>query len=260
MADTQVEPEDRITAAFDLTNVRRAEYRFEESLAPLQGLEAEIREERIREPLALATRAMSAMELGRDDIAARWLDEAMEKATGPSSRYRFARGLLQLKRGELDKVLVTAREIREHSAEGPSGKATESKAAAFLEGKAALARGDADAAIERFEESVRLEGYPYALYDAGLAEALLAAGDLAKAEDAARRAVSYRDPSEVRLDLELGRARAQLLLARILAERGDIDSSKKTAQAYLDRVGNEGSKGSHPDLRLARELVAGRVP
>jgi serine/threonine protein kinase/predicted Zn-dependent protease len=260
MADKEVEPEDRITAAFDLANVRRAEYRFEESLAPLSALEREIREERIREPLALATRAMSAMELGRDDEAARWLDEAVEKATGPSSRYRFARGLLHLKRGELDQVLETAKQIREHAAEGPSGKATESKAAAFLEGRVALARGNAEAAIERFEESVRLEGYPYALYDAGLAEALLAAGDLSRAEESVRRAVTYRDPSEVRLDLELGRSRAQLLLARILAERGDVDSSKKAAQAYLDRVGSPGSKSDHPDVRLARELAEGRIP
>ncbi len=254
VADSQIEPEDRITAALDLAYVRRAEYRFEESMAPLLELESEIREERIREPLALVTRAMSAMELGRDDVAARWIEEAIEKATGPSTRYRFARGLLQLKRGQLDQVLETVRQIREQAGDGSNGKATEGKAAAFLEGHVALARGDAEAAIERFEESVRLEGYPYALYDVGLAEALRAEGDLARAEEVVKRAVSYRDASEVRLDLELGRARAQLLLARILSERGDTEASKSVVRTYLDRIGSGVSERDHPDLRLAREL------
>jgi eukaryotic-like serine/threonine-protein kinase len=260
MADGEVEPEDRITAAFDLAHIRRAEYRFEESMVPLQELEPQIREERIRESLSLVTRAMSAMELGREEVAARWIDEAVEKATGPSTRYRFARGLLQLKRGQLDQVLESAREIRGQGTDDSNGKATAGKAAAFLEGQVALARGDARAAVERFEESVRLEGYPYALYDAGLAEALRAAGDLARAEEVVKRAVSYRDPSEVRLDLELGRAKAQLLLARILAERGDVGSSQTVARAYLDRVGSAGWGRDHPDLRLAQKLLGENRP
>ena len=175
--DARVEPEDRITAAFDLANVRRAEYRFEESLAPLQRLEPEIREEGIREPLALVTRAMSAMELGQDEAAARSIDEAIEKATGKATRYRFARGLLQLKRGRLDQALDTAREIRALSTQSSDGKETESKAAAYLEGSVALARREYEKARERFEESVRLEGYAYALYDVGLAEALRSVGE-----------------------------------------------------------------------------------
>jgi tetratricopeptide (TPR) repeat protein len=260
VADPQVEPEDRITAALDLAHMRRAEYRFEESMEPLQELDTLIREERIREPLALVTRGMSAMELGRDDVAARWIDEAVEKATGPSTRYQFFRGLLQWKRGQLGQALETARQIREAASEDSSGKSTEKKAAAFLEGRVSLSRGDANGAIERFEESVRLEGYPYALYDAGLAEAFQAAGDLARAEEAVKRAVSYRDPGEVRLDLELPRARAQLLLARILAERGDVESSKSVARAYLDRLGSVGSKSDHPDVRQARELLGESRP
>jgi serine/threonine protein kinase/tetratricopeptide (TPR) repeat protein len=253
--DARVEPEDRITAAFDLANVRRAEYRFEESLAPLQRLEPEIREEGIREPLALVTRAMSAIELGRYDAAARWIDEAIEKATVTGTRYRFARGLLQLKRGQLDQVLDTAREIRALAAQGSDGKETERKAAAYLEGSVALSRRDYAAARERFEESVRLEGYAYALYDVGLAEALRGAGDLGRAAEVAERAVSFRDPSEVRLDLELDRARAQLLLARLLAERGDGAASGDAARAFLERVGSAAAEGQHEDLRLARELL-----
>ncbi|HEY7818745.1 MAG TPA: tetratricopeptide repeat protein, partial [Vicinamibacteria bacterium] len=200
------------------------------------------------------------MELGRDEVAARWIDEAVEKATGPSTRYRFTRGLLQWKRGQLDQVLETARQMREQGSEESNGKSTEEKAAAFLEGRVALSRGDAEAAIERFEESVRLEGYPYALYDAGLAEALAAAGDLARAEEVVKRAVSYRDPSEVRLDLELPRARAQLLLASILAERGDLESARSVARAYLDRLGSTASRSEHPDVRRARELLGESRP
>ncbi len=258
--DARVEPEDRITAAFDLANVRRAEYRFEESLAPLQRLEPEIREEGIREPLALVTRAMSAMELGRDDAAARWIDEAIEKATGTGTRYRFARGLLQLKGGQLDQALDTAREIRSRATPGSDGRDTERKAAAYLEGSVALARRDTETARERFDESVRLEGYMYALYDVGLAEALRAAGDLSGAAEVAERAVSFRDPSEVRLDLELGRARAQLLLARLLAERGDPTASANAARAFLERVGGGAAEDEHEDLRLARELLGRSRP
>ena len=87
-----------------------------------------------------------------------------------------------------------------------------------------------------------------------------ASGDLERAAEVAERAVSFRDPSEVRLDLELERARAQLLLARVLAERGDESRSKSAAQAFVDRWGGAKVEAEHPDLRLARELLGPRSP
>jgi serine/threonine-protein kinase len=259
--EEDVEPEDRITAAFDLANVRRAQYRFEESLPPLQKLEVEIRAERIREPLSLVTRAMSAMELGRYDMAARWIDEAIEKASGALTRYWFARGLLELSRGQLDDLSRTARQIREYKRpQGPEGDEIERKAAAYLEGWAALKRGDTEVALARFEESTRTSGYSYALYDLGLATALGASGDLKRAAEVAERAVSFRDPSEVRLDLELDRARAQLLLARVLAEQGEGSRSRSAAQEFVDRWVGANLDAEHPDLRLARGLLGARSP
>ncbi len=226
--EEDVEPEERITAAFDLANVWRAEHRFEESLLPLEKLDAEIRAEGIREPLSLVTRAMSAIELGRFDVAARWIDEAIGKASGALTRYWFARGLLELSRGQLDDALATARQIREYKRpQGPEGEEIERKAAAYLEGRVALKRGDTEAALNHFEESTGASGYAYALYELGLAEALAASGDLERAAEVAERAVSFRDPSEVRLDLELERARAQLLLARVLDEQGDESRSQE---------------------------------
>jgi tetratricopeptide (TPR) repeat protein/tRNA A-37 threonylcarbamoyl transferase component Bud32 len=255
LADGDVETEDRITAALDLAHARRAQYRFEESLLPLEELEVEIREEGIRESLSLVTRAMSAIELGRHDTAARWIDEAIERAPGAATRYWFARGQLELARGRLDEVLRTARQIREYQRQqGPEGNEIERKAAAYLEGWAALRLGDTATALARFEESTGISGYSYTLYDLGLAEALSAAGDLNRAAEVAERAASYRDPSEVRLDLALDRRRAQLLLARILAQQGESSRSRSAAQAFLGRWGGARGEALHPDLRLGREL------
>ncbi len=259
--DKGVEPEEKITAAFDLANVRRAQYRFEESLLPLEKLENEIHAEGIREPLSLVTRAMSAIELGRYDVAARWIDEAIEKATGATTRYWFARGLLEISRGQLDEALGTARQIRDYKRpQGPEGAEIERKAAVYLEGCVALKRGDTEVALARFEESTRASGYSYALYELGLAQALRASGDLKRAGEVAERAVSFRDPSEVRLDLELDRARAQLLLARVLAELGEKTRSQSAAQAFVDRWAGEKVEAEHPDLRLARELLGAKSP
>jgi eukaryotic-like serine/threonine-protein kinase len=256
-----VEPEEKITAAFDLANVRRAQYRFEESFLPLERLEKEIRAEGIREPLSLVTRAMSAIELGRTDVAARWIDEAIEKASGAATRYWFARGLLEISRGQLDDALGTARQIRDYKRpQGPEGDEIERKAAAYLEGCVALKREDTEVALARFEESTRASGYSYALYELGLAQALRASGDLKRAAEVAERAVSFRDPSEVRLDLDLDRARAQLLLARVLAELGEKSRSRSAAQTFVDRWAGANVEDDHPDLRLARELLGAKSP
>jgi tetratricopeptide (TPR) repeat protein len=254
IGDDEVEPEDRITAAFDLANVRRAQYRFEESIAALEKVQPEVQEERIRESLSLITRAMSALELGEQDRASRWIEEAITRAAGGMTRYWFARGLLDLSRDRTEAVLETARQIREYQRpQRRAGDETERKAAAYLEGWAALRRGDAAAATARFEESVRLSGYSYVIYERGLAEALRAQGDLQRAAEAAEKALAFRDAGEMRLDLEPDRARAQLLLARILDERGDKDASRAAAQRFLDRWANAAVE--HPDVRLARKLA-----
>ncbi|HEY7816940.1 MAG TPA: tetratricopeptide repeat protein, partial [Vicinamibacteria bacterium] len=207
IGDDEVEPEDRITAAFDLANVRRAQYRFEESIAALEKVQPEIHEEGIRESLSLITRAMSALELGGSDRASRWIEEAITRAAGGMTRYWFARGLLDLSQDRTEAVLETARQIREYQRpQRREGDETERKAAAYLEGWAALRRGDAAAATARFEESVRLSGYSYVIYERGLAEALRAQGDLQRAAEAAEKALAFRDAGEMRLDLEPDRA------------------------------------------------------
>jgi serine/threonine-protein kinase len=259
IGDKEVEPEDRITAAFDLANLRRAQYRFEESIAALEKVTAEVHEERIRESLSLITRAMSAMELERPDRASKWIDDAITQATGGMTRYWFARGLLELSQDRTDAVLATARQIREYQRpQRPRGDETERKAAACLEGWAALRRRDAATATTRFEESVGLPGYSYVIYERGLAEALRAKGDLERAAEAAEKALSFRDAGEMRLDLEPDRARAQLLLAQILDERGEKDRSRIAAQRFLDRWANAAVE--HPDVRLARKLAGVSQP
>ncbi|MGH8129807.1 MAG: tetratricopeptide repeat protein, partial [Steroidobacteraceae bacterium] len=143
IADPAIPADERIYAAFDYAWLLRAEGRFRESLEPLLALEREIREERIREPLALATRALSHMELGETEPALALAAEALARnqASAPT-RYLFTRGLVELRRGDFGALADTVAGIRGLQASAADGK--EQRAAAQLEGLALLAQGRAE--------------------------------------------------------------------------------------------------------------------
>ena len=214
IADGELPADERIYAAFDYSYVLRAEGQYRESLEPLLALEAEIKEERIREPMALATRAMSHLELGEPDVAQTLIDEALERnAASAPTRYLFARGLLELAESNYPAVRNTAQEIRTHALPPDNPDRTEERAAIYLEGLALLGNGDADAAVELLRSGIELGGYSYAVFELALARALALAGELDEARTLAEAAANYHTASEVRLDLELDRRRARQLQA-----------------------------------------------
>ena len=94
----------------------------------------------------------------------------------------------------------------------------------------------------------------------GLARLYQATGDLERAVELANSAVDYQNSGdyqasgELRLDLELDRARAKLLLAEILAEQGEVDESGKIAQEFLTRW--QDAAADLPEVIRAKELIA----
>jgi tetratricopeptide (TPR) repeat protein len=159
IADPTVAADERIFAAFDYAWVLRAEGRFRESLQPLLALEAEIREERIREPLSLATRALSHMELNETDVALQLATAALasNQASSPA-RYLFTRGLIELQQQDFDAVAGTIEDLRKlPPAEGDADR-KEERAAKYLEGLLLLAKGKAAEAVSQLEAALAIPG------------------------------------------------------------------------------------------------------
>jgi tetratricopeptide (TPR) repeat protein len=252
--DKSIPADERIYAAFDYSSVLRSQGQFRSSLQPLTQLESEIQQERIREPMSLSTQAMSYIELGEVDRAEQLIGLAIERnESSAPTRYLFARGLLELARGDFDAVARTATEIRSHAMPPEDPDRTEDRAAAYLEGVALATQGDAAAGASRLREALAIQGYDYAVYELGLATALESADDLEEALRFAELATQYRNPSEIRLDFEFDRARALLLQARIHQRLGNDKKSRQLAKNFLDRWSR--ADLPHPLYREARELA-----
>jgi tetratricopeptide (TPR) repeat protein len=252
--DAEAPPGDRIDAAFDLAFVRRAAGRFADAIAPLTRLDALIDAEQIRAAMALSTRAQAHIELAQLETAQRLIDAAIGKSPGVPTRYLFARGLLELAEHDSKAVRSTADEIRSHALAPDDPDRTEDKAAAYLAGMASLLDGDAAAAVSALRRSVTLSGYAYDCYPLGLARALLAAGELDDALETVLHAQSDYDPTEIRLDLELGRVRAILLEAEIRAARGEAAEAARRAQLFLARFA--GAPRTRDEIERAERLVS----
>jgi len=252
ITDEAVPMTDRISAGLDLHALLCAGGRFQASLEPLISLESGIHEEAVREALALTARGLAHIELGATDAAEGLISQAIERSPGTPTRYLFARGLLRLAQNDLAGVHATAAEIRDLRRPVADGNRTEEKAAAYLDGLAQLAAGEEAAAATTLRRSLAVEGYQYTLYQLGLARALLASGELDEALELARAARVERQANDIRLDLELERTRTLLLEARIQAARGDTDSARSLASAFLTRWRH--ADPGHPDLAVARQL------
>lgn len=235
--DTATEAEDRITAAFDLAWILRAEAQFERSNQVLEALTAEIEAEQIRESMALALRAENALQLGDTESAARLVELAIERSIRAPTRYLFSRANLELSTDDLDAVRTTIDEIRSHSLPPEDPDRTEDKAALFLEGMVALKVGEPRKALDKLEKSIATEGYRYAIYERGLASALEDAGDPERARAMATLARKARDAGNIRLDLERERAMAQRLEIRLAQNAGDVAGAAELIADYERRWG-----------------------
>ncbi len=254
IADPAVAADERIFAAFDYAWVLRAEGQFRESLQPLLTLETAIREERIREPLALATRAISHMELGELDTALQLAAQALasNQASSPA-RYLFTRGLIELQQSSFNAVTRTIEELRALSPGAADTDRTEDRAAAYLEGLLLLAHGKAVEAVSQLEAALAIPGYDYAIMEFSLAKALRAAAQFDRALEYAVKAANYHDPAEVRLDLQLDRVRAVLLQAELQEQLGDPEQARQLAERFLQQW--QRADPPHRDLELARDLA-----
>jgi tetratricopeptide (TPR) repeat protein len=253
VAAVSVSPSLRIDAGFDLASLRRAQGRFSEASQPLEALAKEIREEKVREAMALSVRGTNLMELGRLADAKQLIGQAIERSPGVPTRYLFARGLLELKQGETAQVRETASKILEGSLPPDNPDRTEEKAAAYLTGLAFLTEGETPESIDQLTRSVALSGYEYAIYRVGLAEAYLKAGRTQEALAAARQASAPLDPVEPRLDLMLDQARASLALARAQSELGRKDEASSLASNFLHKWSH--ADPGLPETRAAQNLT-----
>ena len=251
--DGQALPRYRIDAAFDLAGILRARGQFREAARVLGRLEAPLREEQVREAMALATRGTCLMEVGDLRVARTLIEQAIKRSPGVPTRYLFARGLLDLREGNLAKVRDTAARILEGAPPPDDPSRTADKAAACLTGLASLQSGDPARAIDDLSRAVSLSGYEYGIYRLALGRAYLAAGRIPEALAAANQAAAPLNPADPRLDLELDRVRAKFLLARIHARMGRAADSASGARAFLELWAR--ADPGLPDVDEARKLL-----
>jgi tetratricopeptide (TPR) repeat protein len=251
--DVQASPRNRLDAAFELASVLRCRGRFSDAERVLADLEPELEAEQVREAMALSVRGSCFAELGDTRTARRLIDRAIERSPGVPTRYLFARGVLELQRRDLGGVRKTAAAIAAGALPPEDPDRTEEKASAYLEGMAALADGRAQEAVERLSWAVAAGGYEYAIYRLGLARAFLAAGRLPEAMAAARQASEPGDPFDPRLDLELDRVRAKLMLAQVWEAMDRPDKAANQAREFLSdwRQADAGLR----DLETAQKLT-----
>ncbi len=245
----------RISAAFELASLYRSQGRFRAAEKALVALHPEIVSEKVREPDALRVQGLSRLESGDAVEARRLLEAALERSGGSRKRRLralFALGLLELRQEKWDALAETVRQLR---ATAPSGDPDqgEEKAAAFLLGLRSLAARQSDPAIDELSRAVLSKGDECSLYRLGLARAYLAAGKLPEALAAARKVATDRDPADPRLDLELDRSRALLVLAHVQEAMGQPQEAAASARQFLARWAKADS--GLPDLAEARRLA-----
>ncbi len=256
VANKDAEVEDRVTGAFDLSWLLRAEGRFDESSNVIIAVAADIEAEQIRESMALALQAENAMQLGDADSARDLMALSIERSMRAPTRYLFARARMEMVQDRVDDVLATIEEIRSHALPPDDPDRTEDKAALFLEGIVALDRGEPEKAVAKIRKAIATEGYRYAIYKRGLAEALHQAGDVKAAIAMAAEARHERDSGNLRLDLERERALAQQLEIRIAHQSSDTAGADKLIDEYVRRWGGAelsdftASSADEPDVGL----------
>ncbi len=230
---------DRTDAALDLAFVLRSEFRFEGSIIPLRELREEFRAEQILESKALTTEALSLFEIGEKEKAAALIDEAIEKAPGQPVRYLFAKGTIQLRIGQVERVAGTANEILQYARNEEEGYERAEKAADYLNGLVLLAAGQAEQAAELMRRAVEAPGFNYAVYELGLARAYLQMGLPEQALEQLDRATELRfEGNAVRAEFELERRLAQELRIEILAANGSSAEADERRNEYENAWGD----------------------
>ncbi|HEX7183408.1 MAG TPA: tetratricopeptide repeat protein [Thermoanaerobaculia bacterium] len=257
VTNTAAAPRDRLDALFELASLLRSEGRFRRAVKTLASLEDLLAAEKVREALALSIRGTSLLELGEPSSARPLLEEAVRRSppSKPPTRYLFARGLLEIHERGAGDLERTVGQIAELALPANDPDRTEEKAAACLRGMEDLAAGRPQEAIAEFSKAVSLEGEEYVSYRLWLARAYVAAGRLPEALAAAHEAARPTGQVKPRLDLELDRVRALLVLAQAHKAMGRPAEASALARQFLERW--QGADSNLPDLVVARRLAAG---
>jgi tetratricopeptide (TPR) repeat protein len=252
--DVDVAASFRIDAAFDLAGVLRGRGLYAKSLEPLSDTMELILEEGLRTAMALSQLGSTQLELGNNERARALIDESIEVAPVPATRYLFARGMMDMRLGNLDaadRVVAEIRSLAHHSADFDRNA---DKAGNYLAGLSALRRGESETAEKLLQAAVDQPGFQYAIYKNGLAALHREMGDLKLAAELAAQASSERDADDLRLDLELERARAQLLHAEILAQIDKPDDARDQAERFIMRW--QTAAPDLPEVIRAKRLLA----
>lgn len=254
ISDTDQAAAYRIDAAFDLAGVLRGQGRFVEASRPLNNVANIVRQEGPRTAMMLSTLGLTALELDDYGLAAVLIEQAIAESPAVPTRYLFARGMLELRRNRLLQLQNTAAEIQALASPPDDPDRTEDKAASFLLGLAALAQQDFETAADQLGAATAKDGYEYAIYTLGLARLHLANGNFTEAATIAEQALTTSDPGDLRLDLEIDRARATLLSAEILARMGSEAEARERAQHFIEHW--QSASEQAPDLLRARQLLS----
>jgi tetratricopeptide (TPR) repeat protein/TolB-like protein len=213
----------RILSTLEYSYILRSGGRFQDAESILARIEPDLESEGIRHALGLSLRGLYLLEIGQVQEAERLIKESIQKSPGVPTRYLFARGLVELKKGQVEMVRETSDQILENALPLENPDRTEEKAASYLRGLALIQESNFEKAIEVLSRAVTFSGYEYRIYRQALAEAFLGAGNLQQAMAAARQASSPLDPVDPRLDLELDRLQSELILAKVYLEMGQAE-------------------------------------
>lgn len=236
--DSDVAVKDRISAAFDLAALLQAETRFEAVDAVFERIAPLLTQEKARVALAFTERAYAAMANQELDAAQELVRAAIAQAPaeGVATRYLFARGLLEVQRGEKESIPVTTAAIRGYALPAEDPDQTEERAALLLEGLALAQQRQFNESVNLLQQAQQTQGYAYRSVATALASVQAEAGDLKAALRASMQALRERpqfQAPEPRLDLESDRRRAYLLAVKLSCELDDAGAKAQLREFYI---------------------------
>jgi tetratricopeptide (TPR) repeat protein len=241
---------DRITAAFEWAHMLRANGQCSLADEVLDRFQPKITQEQIRESLSLALRGYCELDSGNVVAAQALARNAVARAPGRATRYLFLQALTEIEARNTAAAETTIRAIEKEQSQAGGADESSRRAAQYLTGMLQLTRGDTAGAVSSMRHATQGSGQDYDLYQLGLARALLADGQTADAEVAARGAIGARDPGDPRVEQETSRRRAMLLELQLLRQVG----KKAEAEALRQTLGSMWNNAD-PEFTPRAELL-----
>ena len=244
---------ERINAMFSLQALLASKGDFDTAGQLIERFSNALKEEKVREAMAVSIRAALKLETGKLAAARELSNSAVGLSPGVPTRYLFTRGLIELHLKEYGKVAGTAAEIMSFALPADDPDRTEEKAAAYLTGMALLEQGELEKAGLDLARAMDLGGYSYRIYGLGRARLLMHQGKADVALKMVQDAV-LPDKVDSRIDFEPERVRSLLLQSEIHRKQGDLTVAGTLAQQFLSRFNQ--APPSHPASMLATEIIA----